>query len=196
MKMHSSVSLFLASLLVAPLAAQDLPPVAPLPVGYAVAESESETEDTQEDSDAAETAEEELEQDDAHLAPAASQILELTRLRVDALAELLAAIVDSRTAATLAPQIAAACEALRNVDFSALAEEDEELVAAEFAEDMFIRLDDELARLADAGFFGDQLLTALFGSVGKEEELRPVPPPLERQGEVPVLEAGTESVQP
>ena len=198
MKMRLFVSVFLAALSVAPLAAQNLPPVAPMPVEAEGDAAEPETEEELEAADAAAEAEEEaLEQADAQLSPAAVQTLEATRCRMDALADMLAAVVDAPTAAARAPQIAAAYEALRSVDFSALAEEDEEFVAAEFAEDMFIRLDDELARLADADYFGNETLAALFGTnADMEEAPRPAPAPVQPEIDAPVPEADTESATP
>lgn len=195
MKMRLFVSVLLVALPVAPLSAQGLPPVAPVPVEEETDVQEPETEEELEAADAAaEAEEEELEQADAQLTPAAVQTLETTRCRMDALADMLAAVVDAPTAAAQAPQIAAAYEALRSVDFSALAEEDEELVAAEFAEDMFIRLDDELARLADADYFGNETLAALFGTnADTEESPRPAPAPVETEIDAPVPEADTES---
>ena len=196
--MRLFVPVLLAALSVAPMAAQNLPPVAPMPVEAEVDAAEPETEEELEAADAAaEAAEEELEQADAQLSPAAAQTLEATRCRMDALADMLAAVVDAPTAAAQVPQIAAAYEALRSVDFSALAEEDEELVAAEFAEDMFVRLDDELARLADADYVGNETLAALFGTnADMEESSRPVPAPAESEIDAPVPEADTESATP
>ncbi len=200
MKMRLFVPVLLAALSVAPLTAQNLPPVAPLPVADETDATGPETEEEPEAADAAaEAAEEETEHADAQLSPAAAQMLEATRHRMDALADMLAAVVDAPTAAAQAPQIAAAYEALRSVDFSALAEEDEELVAAEFAEDMVIRLDDEQARLADADYFGNETLSALFGtSPGPEETPRPTPAPAPAEVEIdaPVPEADTESATP
>lgn len=200
MKMRLFVPVLLAALPVAPLAAQNLPPVAPVPVEPEADAAEPETEEELEAAEAAAAAaEEELEQADTQLSPAAVSALETIRCRMDALADMLAAVVDAPTAAAQAPQIAAAYEALRQVDFSALAEEDEEFVAAEFAEDIFIRLDDELARLADADYFGNEMLAALFGSSsGDEESPRPAPAPAPVKVEIdaPVPEADTESPTP
>lgn len=198
MKMRLFVPVFLAALSVAPLAAQNLPPVAPMPVEAEGDAAEPETEEELEAADAAAEAEEEaLEQADAQLSPAAVSALETIRCRMDALADMLAAVVDAPTAAARAPQIATAYEALRSVDFSALAEEDEELVAAEFAEDMFIRLDDELARLADADYYGNETLAALFGTNADTEETpRPAPAPVQPEIDAPVPEADTESATP
>ncbi len=198
MKTRLFVPVLLAALSVAPLAAQNLPPVAPMPVEAEVDAAEPETEEDLEAADAAaEAAEEALEQADAQLSPAAAQTLEATRCRMDALADMLATVVDASTAAAQVPQIAAAYEALRSVDFSALAEEDEEFVAAEFAEDMFIRLDDELARLADADYFGNETLAALFGTNADTEEApRSAPSPVEPEIDAPVPEADTESPTP
>ena len=195
--MHSSVSLFLAALLVAPLAAQNLPPVAPLPVGYAVPESESETEAADaEDEVSGESAEEKLEHADAQLSPAAVLALEEIRRQMELLADLLAGVTDASSASAAAPRIAAACDALRNADFSSLAEEDEELVASEFSEDMLIRLDVELARLADADYYGNTILATLFGLPVDKDSPRPAPVPTAGEADAPVPEAGTESVLP
>lgn len=200
MKFCLSSAVLLAALLVAPAAAQNLPPVAPLPVADAPDAAEPETEEELEAADAAaELAEEELEQEDAQLSPAAVQTLDSTRRQMEELADMLAAVVDGPSAAARAPQIATAYEALRCVDFSALAEEDEELVAAEFAEDMFIRLDDELSRLADADYFGNETLDSLFGSDAEAGEAplpAPAPAPETTEIDSPVPEADTESTTP
>lgn len=200
MKFCLSLAVLFDALLVAPAAAQGLPPVAPLPVADETDAAEPETEEELEAADtAAELAEEELEQEDAQLSPAAVQTLDSIRRQMEELADMLAAVVDGPTAAARAPQIAAAYEALRSVDFSALAEEDEELVAAEFAEDMFIRLDDELARLVDADYFGNEMLGTLFGSDAEAGEAplpAPAPAPETTEVDSPVPEADTESTTP
>lgn len=203
--MHLSALVFTVALIVAPLGAQVPPCAAPLPPAE---EQETDEPTTEEELEAADEtaaadegeatdAEENIEQADARISPAATQTLDATRLQMDELAALLALVVDAQTAATHAPQIVAAFEALRNVDFSILAEEDEELVAAEFAEDMFIRLDDELARLADEDYFGDSVLEELLGTTtAAEEPERPAPAapaPAEDAADSPVQEAGTES---
>lgn len=205
MKMHLSALVFTVALIVAPLGAQVPPCAAPLPPAEEQETDEPTTEEELEaadetsaaDEDEATDAEENIEQADARISPAATQTLDATRLQMDELAALLALVVDAQTAATHAPQIVAAFEALRNVDFSILAEEDEELVAAEFAEDMFIRLDDELARLADEDYFGDSVLEELLGTTtAAEEPERPAPAapaPAEDAADSPVQEAGTES---
>lgn len=195
MKMHSSVSLFLAALLVAPLAAQDLPPVAPLLVDAPETEPETEAADA-EDEVSGESAEEKLEHADVQLSPAAVLALEEIRRQMELLADLLAGVTDASSASAAAPRIAATCDALRNADFSSLAEEDEELVASEFSEDMLIRLDVELARLADADYYGNTILATLFGLPVDKDSPRPAPVPTAGEADVPVPEAGTESVLP
>lgn len=133
---------------------------------------------------------------EAGISPTAAAALAVAEAQLERLADMLAGVVDASTAATLAPHISAAYEALRNVDFSAFADEDEELVAAEFAEDMFLRLDAELARLADEDYFGNEELAELCG--GPESEPAPVKPgadvpPVRPMADEPVPEAGTES---
>lgn len=143
--------------------------------------------------------EEALENDDAEggLSPAASSALQLARGEIDRLADMLAGVVDADSAASLAPQICEAYEALRDTDFSALIMEDAELVAAEFAEDIFQRMDAELARLEDAGYFGNAALVELFGY----ETQVPAAHAQRREAsesvtDAPAQESGTESALP
>lgn len=202
MKMHLSALVLTVALIVAPLGAQVPPCAATLPIAEEQETDEPATEEDLEaaDEEAADTeSEENIEQADARISPAAAETLDAVRRQMDELAWMLAQVVDVQTAAIHAPKIQAVFEELRNVDFSILDAEDEELVAAEFAEDMFIRLDDEASRLADAGFFGNETLVALFGSnADTETEPRPAPAsaPAEPEIDAPVPEADTESVTP
>lgn len=198
--MNLSALVLTVALIVAPLGAQVPPCAASLPTAEEQEMDEPSTEEELEaaDEETADTeSEENIEQADARISPAAAQTLDAVRRQMDELVWMLAQVVDVQTAAIHTPKILAAFEALRNVDFSILDAEDEELVAAEFAEDMFIRLDDEVSRLADADFFGNETLVALFGAnADTETELRPAPAPVEPEIDAPVPEADTESATP
>lgn len=134
---------------------------------------------------------------ESEISPAAAAALDSAQQQLDSLADMLASVVDSRSATVLAPRISAAYESLRNIDFSAFAEDDVEVVAAEFAEDMFLRLDAELDRLADAGYFGNALLASLC-SEPESPASRPESPDAASPvtDDTPTPEAGTESVLP
>lgn len=196
MKLRLIAPVLAVALLVAPAAAQNVPVAAPMPLA-AEEEQEPDEPTTEEELEAADAAAGvQMEEADAQLSTAAAQTLEATHRQMDALAVMVAAVVDAGSAEALAPMIAAAYEALLNVDFSSLSEEDEELVAAEFAEDMFIRMDEELARLADADYFGNAALRKLFGIAEEAPAHKPAAPqprPAEPHADSPVIEAGTES---
>ncbi len=152
----------------------------------------------QDDDEALET-EEALENDDTEgsLSPAASSALQSARGEIDRLADMLAGVVDAASAASLAPRICEAYEALSDTDFSALIMEDAELVAAEFADDIFLRMDAELARLEDAGFFGNAALVELFGYETQVSAARAHRrEAAESATDAPAQESGTESALP
>lgn len=133
---------------------------------------------------------------EAELSPAAAAALDMAKHQLDRLADMLSAVVDAASAATLTPHIAASYEALRHIDFSAFTEDDVEVVAAEFAEDMFLRLDAELARLADADYFGNAQLAALCAEPEAEAVSSKPGAVIPSAHDAPVPEAGTESVHP
>lgn len=134
---------------------------------------------------------------ESEISPAAAAALDIAKQQLDRLADMLSAVVDARSASTLAPHICAAYESLRNIDFAAFAEDDEELVAAEFAEDMFLRLDAELDRLTEAAFFNNARLATLFAEADSPASLPDAPiTPIPATGDTPTPEAGTESFIP
>lgn len=153
--------------------------------------------------DEPEIAEEEMQEEDiesaeSELAPATRAALDALKTRLGKLIGLLEAVVDARSAAALAPSIVELFTELRSADFSFLDAEDEELVAAEFEDDMFTRLEVHLSRLADVAYFGNETLVALWGAAedptaaAPQDEKRT----LETQDDTPALESGTESVRP
>lgn len=125
----------------------------------------------------------------------AETVLESSLGQMEQLVEALSAVVDAGSAAALAPQIVALYVALENTDFSPIADEDEELVAADF-EDVYVRLEEEMMRLADIGCYGNAALAELCGAADEvtvEPEKRSAQPqPLEEQ-ELPAPESGTEA---
>lgn len=197
MKYSLSASLSLLALLVAPAAALEMPVGAGAyeePGERAVGELAAGDEDP--DADAC-AAEEDLEEAEVPISPAAQAALEQARIHTESMADMLASVVDAASANLLAPRISAAYEALKNTDFSSLAVEDEELLAAEYAEELVARLDAELERLSEAGFYGNLLLQQLFGGPVEPADTLPSQEKNTTPGkevDVPALEAGTESV--
>lgn len=191
MKYRLSASLLAIALLVAPAVAQTATAVAD---DYAEEMVGAEAEALEGDCEA----EEALEEAEETISPAAKAALEQTRVRMEQLADMLASVVDAASAEAMAPRIVEAFDSLKYADFSSLAEEDEEMVAAEFAEDMVARLDAELERLSDAGFYGNpQLLQFFSASEGTPDSApaKEVDFPEEREVDIPAQEAGTESVR-
>lgn len=139
--------------------------------------------------------------DGNEISPENSALLHRVRLQTDSLVDMLARVVDAESAAALAPDICAAVESLRQCDFSTLAEEDMEMVAAEFAQDIFLRLDAQFERLADADYYGN---AALEGVIGLDIQLQQEVPAhtvphrstVPSAIEAPAQEAATESVLP
>lgn len=125
----------------------------------------------------------------------AETVLESALGQMEQLVEALSAVVDAGSAAALAPQIVALYAALENTDFSPIADEDEELVAADF-EEVYVRMEEEMMRLADVGCYGNAALAELCGAADEvtvEPEKRSAQPlPLEEQ-ELPAPESGTEA---
>lgn len=191
MKYRLSASLLAIALLVAPAVAQTATAVAD---DYAEEMVDAEAEALEGDCEA----EEALEEEEETISPAAKAALEQTRVRMEQLADMLASVVDAASAEAMAPRIVEAFDSLKYADFSSLAEEDEELVAAEFAEDMVARLDAELERLSDAGFYGNpQLLQFFSASEGTPDSApaKEVDVTEEKEVDIPAQEAGTESVR-
>ena len=104
-------------------------------------------------------AQEELDEDafpaepETEISPAAAAALDAAWDKLEQLVELLASVVDAESAAALAPEIGTRYSELRQADASVLDDEDMEVMAAEF-EEVFLRLDAELVRLAETGCFG------------------------------------------
>lgn len=132
------------------------------------------------------------------ISPAAIQAVEAANAQLEALMTLLCRIVDADSAAQLAPQVVAAYECLRNIDMSAFAEDDEEMLAAEFANDVYIKVAEEMLRLADASFYGNVQLQTLLDTAETLEEDAPAEPRqmLPSAAEAPAREAATESLLP
>lgn len=176
------VLLFSVALWFAPVVAQETPHAEP-----EITEEELETaEETEEMRDA-----------ESDLSTEATAALESAQNELEELIGLMVSVVDAGTAEMYAPRIVAMIEQLRNADFSAFAEEDEELLAAEFADDVFIRLDAELLRLEDAAYYGNSTLRNLCAGAesagnyrSRNEENQ------DEEPDSPVQEAATESVCP
>lgn len=92
---------------------------------------------------------------------AAEALVATLKERFAALAELLSRVQDAESAAFLQPEVQQRFAMLLTTDAAALAEADEEELAAEFAE-AFAPIDTELARLEEADFFGCEALRAVF----------------------------------
>lgn len=133
-----------------PLRAQDGAEPMPAPVAEEAATEESETE---EEADAAEP--------DASDDTAAEALVASLKERFAVLAELLSRVQDADSAAALQPEVQQRFAMLLTTDAAALADADEEELAAEFAE-AFAPIDAELARLEEAEFFGCDALRAVF----------------------------------
>ena len=162
---RSLVSVFVAILLLAPVLAA----VEPEDAAFVETEPESE------------------------ISPVAEAELESIRSRMELLTELLVAVVDPESAAAHAAQIKELFEELRSLNTEFVTEEDEEFVAAEF-EEIFLQLEEELHRLADADCYGCTALAELCeGAVPAADSPQPVREIPVEQPEVPAAEAGTES---
>lgn len=92
---------------------------------------------------------------------AAEALVATLKERFAVLAELLSRVQDAESAAALQPEVQQRFALLLTTDAAALADEDEEELAAEFAE-AFSPIDAELARLEEADFFGCEALRAVF----------------------------------
>lgn len=92
---------------------------------------------------------------------AAEALVATLKERFSALAELLARVQDAESAASLQAEVQQRFAMLLTTDADALADADEEELAAEFAE-AFSPIDAELARLEEAEFYGCESLRAVF----------------------------------
>ena len=138
----------------------------------------------------AETAEESI-------SAAATQAMAAANAGAERLAELLVQVEDASSAAALLPQIEAALESIRMVDEKAFAEDDEEMVAAEFIKDWYLLVEDEVARLMDAGFYGNEQLRRLLDAPDAADEAFDKPAlRTPAAAEAPAQEAATESLLP
>lgn len=132
---------------------------------------------------------------ETEISPAAEAALEAAWEKLDQLVQLLESVEDAGSAAALAPQVGALYTELRQEDASVFADEDMELVAAEFDE-IIRRLDEELVRLADAACYGCAELAEycglaeLMSETLSAAEVKPAPV---EEVESPAPEAGTES---
>lgn len=113
---------------------------------------------------AAETATEEPESEgeaDASDDTAAEALVATLKERFAVLAELLSRVQDADSAVALQAEVQQRFAMLLTTDAAALADADEEELAAEFAE-AFSPIDAELARLEESDFFGCEALRAVF----------------------------------
>ncbi len=196
MKCRFSVSLFALALLVVPAVAQETSLAIDVPGEEVEVDNDGTGAEGFEDDNEGEEA---LEEGEETISPAAKATLEQARICMEKLADMMAAVVDPASAAAMASRIAEAYESLKYTDWSSLADEDEELVAAEFAEDMVVRLDAEIERLSDAGFYGNQHLLLLFSAQEKSSDslhAKENDATIEKEVDIPAQEAGTESVGP
>lgn len=127
----------------------------------------------------------------------ATQAVAVANAGVERLAELLVRVEDAASAAELLPQIAETLESVRALEADSFAEEDEEMMAAGFANDWYLLVEDEVARLVDADFYGNEQLRQLLEAGDAEDESfeKPVSHPTDSE-EAPVQEAATESLLP
>lgn len=100
---------------------------------------------------------------------AAEALVATLKERFAALAELLSRVQDADDAAALQPEVQQRFAMLLTTDAAALADADEEELAAEFAE-AFAPIDAELARLEEAEFFGCDALRAVFADAEEAAE--------------------------
>ena len=138
----------------------------------------------------AETAEESI-------SAAATQAMAAANAGAERLAELLVQVEDAASAAALLPQIAETLESVRALETGSFAEDDEEMMAAGFANDWYLLVEDEVARLVDADFYGNAQLRQLLDAGDSADEAfeKPVSHPA-ASTEAPVQEAATESLLP
>lgn len=92
---------------------------------------------------------------------AAEALVATLKERFAVLAELLSRVQDAESATALQPEVQQRFAMLLTTDAAALADADEEELAAEFAE-AFAPIDAELARLEEEDFYGCEELRAVF----------------------------------
>lgn len=163
----------LLSFCCAPLTAQeesDVPAAeSAAPASEPAPETDSEEEDaTAEALEGKTTGGDELPPDDSD-ATAAEALVATLKTNFSALAELLSLVQDEETAQKLLPEVKERFAALLSMDAGALADADEEELAAEFAE-AFTPIDAELARLEEAEFFGCEALRTVFTESDEEAD--------------------------
>lgn len=146
----SFLALLAVSLTCSPLRAQEDAEPMPEPAAEETVTGEPET---AEESDAAEP--------DGSDDTAAESLVATLKERFAVLAELLSRVQDADSAAALQPEVQQRFAMLLTTDAAALADADEEELAAEFAE-AFSPIDAELARLEESDFFGCEPLRAVF----------------------------------
>lgn len=161
---RSVLSLLMLSLCCAPLTAQvetDLCPEAVAPDAAAEEPAADEP---------AESADEEADTvpDDSD-STAAEALVATLKERFAALASLLARVEDAESAQHLQPEVQQQFASLLSTDAAALADADEEELAAEFAE-AFSPIDAELARLEESEFYGCDALRAVFADGDESAE--------------------------
>ncbi len=131
------------------------------------------------------------------ISEAATQAMAIANAGVERLAELLVRVEDAASAAELLPQIAETLESVRALEAGDFAEDDEEMVAAGFANDWYLLVEEEVARLMDADFYGNAQLRQLLEVEEPGDAAAGQPAELPRPAsETPVQEAGTESLLP
>lgn len=168
---RSVLPLLMLALCCAPLTAQeesDLSPVVAAAPDEPAAEETVEPEEVTEE--AAEAADEEAdtEPDDSD-DTAAEALVATLKERFAALAFLLARVEDAESAQRLQPEVQQQFASLLSTDAAALADADEEELAAEFAE-AFSPIDAELARLEESEFFGCDALRTVFADADESAE--------------------------
>ena len=127
----------------------------------------------------------------------ATQAVAVANAGVERLAELLVQVEDAASAAALLPQIAETLESVRALEAGSFAEDDEEMMAAGFANDWYLLVEDEVARLVEDDFYGNAQLRQLLDAGDSADEAfeKPVSHPA-ASTEAPVQEAATESLLP
>lgn len=162
----SLLALLTVSLFCAPLRAQDAPEPTSEPAVEEPTEEEAPDEDAGTEADEAEISGEATDDSDD---TAAEALVATLKERFAVLAELLSRVQDADSAAALQPEVQQRFAMLLTTDAAALADADEEELAAEFAE-AFAPIDAELARLEESDFFGCENLRAVFTENDEAEE--------------------------
>lgn len=157
----SPLSLLALSLLFSPLPAQEENELTPETGAVAAEAGAQADEESREEPAAAESTDAAQMAPDASDETAAEALVTTLKTRFSSLAELLSQVQDAESAAALQPEVRERFNALLTTDAAALADADEEELAAEFAE-AFVPIDAELARLEEADFFGCEDLRSVF----------------------------------